>query len=136
LLSAGGVPQAAVCRLWIVRTGSADMWGSPPRAGVATAGREPSTPAHGGPCRPGRRRRVEPALSSTRFHDTANAVATVIYTRALGPWMAVSWSGLWNFIGVPRRRRRLQHRPPPAGGAAGEHRHRSRPEVTGRATPS
>ncbi len=34
------------------------------------------------------------------FHDTANAVATVIYTHTLKPWMAVIWSGLWNFIGV------------------------------------
>ncbi len=34
------------------------------------------------------------------FHDTANAVATVIYTHTLKPWMAVVWSGLWNFIGV------------------------------------
>jgi phosphate/sulfate permease len=34
------------------------------------------------------------------FHDTANAVATVIYTRAMKPTNAVVWSGLWNFIGV------------------------------------
>jgi PiT family inorganic phosphate transporter len=34
------------------------------------------------------------------FHDTANAVATVIYTRALRPRWAVLWSGLWNFLGV------------------------------------
>src|SRR5580693_1133278 len=34
------------------------------------------------------------------FHDTANAVATVIYTRSLPPWLAVIWSGLCNFIGV------------------------------------
>src|ERR1700677_5113146 len=34
------------------------------------------------------------------FHDTANAVATVIYTNSLPPWMAVIWSGLWNFLGV------------------------------------
>src|ERR1700753_4255 len=34
------------------------------------------------------------------FHDTANAVATVIYTRALKPMIAVPWSGMWNFIGV------------------------------------
>jgi PiT family inorganic phosphate transporter len=34
------------------------------------------------------------------FHDTANAVATVIYTNSLKPWMAVAWSGLWNFLGV------------------------------------
>ena len=29
------------------------------------------------------------------FHDTANAVATVIYTHTLRPWVAVIWSGLW-----------------------------------------
>jgi inorganic phosphate transporter, PiT family len=34
------------------------------------------------------------------FHDTANAVATVIYTRSLPPRVAVVWSGLWNFLGV------------------------------------
>jgi PiT family inorganic phosphate transporter len=34
------------------------------------------------------------------FHDTANAVATVIYTKALQPWQAVIWSGCWNLIGV------------------------------------
>ena len=34
------------------------------------------------------------------FHDTANAVATVIYTRSLTPWKAVIWSGFCNFIGV------------------------------------
>ena len=34
------------------------------------------------------------------FHDTANAVATVIYTKALKPMVAVPWSGAWNFIGV------------------------------------
>jgi len=34
------------------------------------------------------------------FHDTANAVATVIYTRSLKPWHAVLWSGLMNFLGV------------------------------------
>src|ERR1700678_586909 len=34
------------------------------------------------------------------FHDTANAVATVIYTHSLEPHVAVVWSGLWNFIGV------------------------------------
>ena len=34
------------------------------------------------------------------FHDTANAVATVIYTHALTPVFAVVWSGCWNFIGV------------------------------------
>ncbi len=34
------------------------------------------------------------------FHDTANAVATVIYTNSLKPWAAVIWSGIWNFLGV------------------------------------
>src|SRR3978361_2115494 len=34
------------------------------------------------------------------FHDTANAVATVIYTHSLEPHAAVIWSGIWNFIGV------------------------------------
>jgi PiT family inorganic phosphate transporter len=32
------------------------------------------------------------------FHDTANAVATVIYTHSLEPHIAVVWSGLWNFV--------------------------------------
>jgi inorganic phosphate transporter, PiT family len=34
------------------------------------------------------------------FHDTANAVATVIYTKALKPMVAVPWSGTFNFLGV------------------------------------
>ena len=34
------------------------------------------------------------------FHDTANAVATVIYTHSLDPHIAVVWSGFWNFLGV------------------------------------
>ncbi|RBP03550.1 PiT family inorganic phosphate transporter [Roseiarcus fermentans] len=34
------------------------------------------------------------------FHDTANAVATVIYTHALPAQFAVVWSGCWNLIGV------------------------------------
>ena len=34
------------------------------------------------------------------FHDTANAVATVIYTKSLKPQVAVIWSGIWNVIGV------------------------------------
>jgi PiT family inorganic phosphate transporter len=34
------------------------------------------------------------------FHDTANAVATVIYTKALKPVIAIPWSGFWNFMGV------------------------------------
>ncbi len=34
------------------------------------------------------------------FHDTANAVATVIYTHSLPPQVAVLWSGTFNFLGV------------------------------------
>jgi phosphate/sulfate permease len=34
------------------------------------------------------------------FHDTANSVATVIYTRSLRPTQAVAWSAICNFIGV------------------------------------
>ena len=34
------------------------------------------------------------------FHDTANAVATVIYTRAMPAHLAVVWSGAFNFLGV------------------------------------
>jgi PiT family inorganic phosphate transporter len=34
------------------------------------------------------------------FHDTANAVATVIYTHSLPPNFAVVWSGAFNFLGV------------------------------------
>ena len=34
------------------------------------------------------------------FHDTANAVATVIYTNSLEPRVAVVYSGIFNFIGV------------------------------------
>ena len=34
------------------------------------------------------------------FHDTANAVATVIYTKTLPPVFAVIWSGGWNFLGA------------------------------------
>src|SRR5450432_2604406 len=34
------------------------------------------------------------------FHDTANAVATVIYTHSLPPNFAVMWSGFFNFLGV------------------------------------
>ena len=34
------------------------------------------------------------------FHDTANAVATVIYTHSLEPHIAVVWSGFCNFCGV------------------------------------
>src|SRR5579863_369051 len=35
-----------------------------------------------------------------RFHDTANAVATVIYTHSLEPNIAVVWSGICNLAGV------------------------------------
>src|SRR3984957_18250994 len=34
------------------------------------------------------------------FHDTANAVATVIYTHSLPAEAAVLWSGFFNFLGV------------------------------------
>lgn len=34
------------------------------------------------------------------FHDTANAVATVIYTKTLPPKFAVIWSGFFNFLGA------------------------------------
>ncbi len=34
------------------------------------------------------------------FHDTANAVATVIYTHSLEPTVAVVWSGVCNLMGV------------------------------------
>ena len=34
------------------------------------------------------------------FHDTANAVATVIYTHSLPAPVAVVWAGVFNFLGV------------------------------------
>src|SRR6204780_4690497 len=34
------------------------------------------------------------------FHDTANAVPTVIYTHPMEPPVAGIWSGMWNFLGV------------------------------------
>ncbi|XLM21370.1 inorganic phosphate transporter, partial [Chromobacterium piscinae] len=34
------------------------------------------------------------------FHDTANAVATVIYTQSMKPRLAVFYSGVCNFLGV------------------------------------
>lgn len=34
------------------------------------------------------------------FHDTANAVATVIYTRSMTAPVAVVWAGVFNFLGV------------------------------------
>ena len=33
------------------------------------------------------------------FHDTANAVTTVIYTHSMPPLVAVIWSGAFNFLG-------------------------------------
>ena len=53
------------------------------------------------------------------FHDTANAVATVIYTHSLPPHVAVVWSG---HLQLPRRaglqrRGRLRHHHAAAGGA-------------------
>ncbi|MEI6547448.1 MAG: inorganic phosphate transporter, partial [Burkholderiales bacterium] len=33
------------------------------------------------------------------FHDTANAVATVIYTHSMPAQLAVIWSGIFNFLG-------------------------------------
>ena len=34
------------------------------------------------------------------FHDTANAVATVIYTNTLKPIVAVVWAGMWTLFGA------------------------------------
>jgi len=34
------------------------------------------------------------------FHDTANAVATVISTRVLRPWVAISMAAVLNFVGA------------------------------------
>src|SRR5262247_2836425 len=34
------------------------------------------------------------------FHDTANAVATVIYTHSMPAPVAVVWAGVFNFLGV------------------------------------
>ena len=47
------------------------------------------------------------------FHDTANAVATVIYTHSMPASLAVVWSGCFNLLGVltPFRRCRLRHHP-------------------------
>ena len=44
------------------------------------------------------------------FHDTANAVATVIYTRSLPANFAVVWSGLFNLAGVLARHEATQPR--------------------------
>ena len=51
------------------------------------------------------------------FHDTANAVATVIYTNSMSPNLAVVWSGFFNFSGRAGldRRRRFRHRVAAAG---------------------
>ncbi|QGZ64786.1 inorganic phosphate transporter [Paraburkholderia acidisoli] len=38
--------------------------------------------------------------ASNGFHDSSNAVATVIYTHSLQPVQAVVWSGVMNLIGV------------------------------------
>jgi inorganic phosphate transporter, PiT family len=38
--------------------------------------------------------------ASNGFHDSSNAVATVIYTNSLQPVQAVVWSGIMNLIGV------------------------------------
>ena len=53
------------------------------------------------------------------FHDTANAVATVIYTHSLPPLVAVVWSGTFNFLGRAdvQRCRRPHDREPAFGGA-------------------
>src|SRR5262249_34672744 len=34
------------------------------------------------------------------FHDTANAVATVIYTHSLRPVQALGWTRFWDLVGV------------------------------------
>jgi PiT family inorganic phosphate transporter len=39
-------------------------------------------------------------LNAQRLYDTANAVAIVIFTNTLKPWIAVFWSGICNLIGV------------------------------------
>jgi PiT family inorganic phosphate transporter len=43
------------------------------------------------------------------FHDTVNAVATVIYKKSLNPTPAVVWSGMWHFIGRRARSSRAAH---------------------------
>ena len=67
------------------------------------------------------------------FHDTANAVATVIYTHSLPAEFAVVWSGFFNFLGVLLScgRGRLRHRLAAAGRAdpAGRQRRRLRDGV-------
>ena len=34
------------------------------------------------------------------FHDTANAIATVVSTKVLTPRMAVVWAAIWNLVGA------------------------------------
>ena len=34
------------------------------------------------------------------FHDTANAIATVVSTKVLTPRLAIAWASLWNLIGA------------------------------------
>ena len=62
------------------------------------------------------------------FHDTANAVATVIYTHTLKPSQAVVWSGMWNLIGgfYLQRRRGLRDRRAAAGRTGDQCRFRRR----------
>ena len=62
------------------------------------------------------------------FHDTANAVATVIYTKAMPPHLAVVLSGIFNFLGVLLGGVGVAcHRPPAAGRAADQRGYRTRP---------
>src|SRR5512145_2362575 len=34
------------------------------------------------------------------FHDTANAIATVVSTKVLTPRMAILWAAFWNLVGA------------------------------------
>ena len=34
------------------------------------------------------------------FHDTANAIATVVSTKVLTPRLAIVWAALWNLVGA------------------------------------
>src|SRR5476651_2114308 len=34
------------------------------------------------------------------FHDTANAIATVVSTKVLPPRLAILWAAGWNFVGA------------------------------------
>src|SRR6185436_19364457 len=34
------------------------------------------------------------------FHDTANAIATVVSTKVLTPRLAVMWAAFWNLVGA------------------------------------